>query len=46
MEKDDLSYYDINSKEFILPKKGNYKVFVGQSSDIKDLTLTQEVSIE
>ena len=46
VEEHDLSYYDINSKDYILPKKGNYKVFVGQSSNIKDLTLTQEVSIE
>ena len=46
VEEHDLSYYDINSKDYILPQKGNYKVFVGQSSNIKDLTLTQEVSIE
>ena len=42
----DLSYYDINTKEFILPTKGCYKVFVGQSANINDLILQKEVSVE
>ena len=46
VEEHDLSYYDINSKEFVLPKKGNYKVFVGQTANINDICLQKEVSIE
>ena len=46
VEEHDLSYYDVQSKEFILPKNGNYKVFVGQSANINDLILQKEVNIE
>ena len=46
VEEHDLSFYDVNSKDYIMPKKGSYTVFVGQSSNIKDLSLTQEVNIE
>ena len=42
----DLSYYDINTREFILSTKGCYKVFVGQSANINDLILQKEVSVE
>ena len=46
VEEHDLSFYDVNSKDYIMPQKGFYTVFVGQSSDIKDLTLVDKVSIE
>jgi len=46
IEEHDLSYYDVQSKEFILPKSGSYKVFVGQSANINDLSLQKEVNIE
>ena len=46
VEEHDLSFYDINSKDYIMPNKGSYKIFVGQSSDIKDLTLSSEIFIE
>ena len=46
IEEHDLSYYDVQSKEFILPKSGNYKVFVGQSANINDLNLQKEVNID
>jgi len=46
VEEHDLSYYDINSKDYVLPQKGSYKVFVGQSADINDLSLQKEVLIE
>ena len=46
IEEHDLSYYDTNSKEYKLPSKGSYTVFVGQSSDIKDLTLSQKIDFE
>ena len=46
VEEHDLSYYDINSKDYVLPQKGSYKVFVGQSADINDLCLQKEVLIE
>ena len=46
IEEHDLSYYDIQSKDYILPKKGAYTVFIGQSSNLKDLTLSQKINIE
>ena len=46
VEEHDLSYYDIQKKEFVLPTSGSYKVFVGHSADIKDLCLQKEISIE
>ena len=46
VEEHDLSYYDIQSKDYILPKKGAYTVFIGQSSNLKDLTLSQKINIE
>ena len=46
IEKHDLSYYDVQIKEFTLPKSGSYKLFVGQSANINDLSLQKEVNIE
>ena len=46
VEEHDLSYYEVASKEFLMPKKGCYKVYVGQSSDINDLNLYKEISID
>ena len=46
VEEHDLSFYDVNSKDYILPSKGSYTVFIGQSSDIKDLTLSEIINIE
>ena len=46
IEEHDLSYYDIQCKEFVFPKSGSFKVFVGQSANINDLYLQKEVSIE
>ena len=46
VEEHDLSYYDVDSKNYIMPNKGYYTVYIGQSSDIKDLTLTEKINIE
>ena len=46
IEEHDLSYYDIQCKEFVFPKSGSLKVFVGQSANINDLYLQKEVIIE
>ena len=46
VEEHDLSFYDIISKDYIVPKKGSYTVFIGQSSDVKDLTLSETINIE
>ena len=46
VEEHDLSYYEVASKEFLMPKSGCYKVYVGQSSDINDLNLYKEISID
>ena len=46
IEEHDLSFYDIQTKEFVMPKKGSYKVFVGQSANINDLCLQKDVSVE
>ena len=46
VEEHDLSYYDVQSKQFVFPKSGNFKVFVGQSANINDLCLQKEISIE
>ena len=46
VEEHDLSYYDVQSKQFVFPKSGNFKVFVGQSANINDLCLQKEISVE
>ena len=46
VEEHDLSYFDINIKDYVIPQKGAYKVFVGQSVNINDLTLQKEEWIE
>ena len=46
VEEHDLSYYDTKIKEFVLPQKGCYRVFVGKSANINDLALQKEVNIE
>jgi beta-glucosidase len=45
VDEHDLSYYDINSNDYIMPQKGSYIIYVGQSSNITDLTLTDKVTI-
>ena len=45
VDEHDLSYYDINSKDYIMPQKGTYLVYIGQSSNLNDLTLIDKVTI-
>jgi beta-glucosidase len=42
IEEHDLSYYNLEKKDFVRPLDGKYKVYVGENA--RDFVLTDEIN--